>query len=129
LDGLVSALMIRRILSVEHLNVSFSKIDISPEMANGEYYDFSVDIWSFGIMIYEMVTGFSPFSAEKTDDVILKVREYKDFSSVDGRLKDANISVSLIDLVSKLIAPDIRNRLTIDNFFKHDWVTENLKTV
>ncbi len=98
-------------------------------MANGEYYDFSVDIWSFGIMIYEMVTGFSPFSAEKTDDVILKVREYKDFSSVDGRLKDANISVSLIDLVSKLIAPDIRNRLTIDNFFKHDWVTENLKTV
>lgn len=95
-------------------------------MAKGEYYDFSVDNWSFGIMIYEMVTGYSPFSCEKTEDVINKVKEYKDFSEIAGRLKTANACESLIDLISKILTVDVTKRMIIYEFFRHDWVTENL---
>ena len=34
---------------------------ISPEMLKGEKYDHSVDLWSLGILIYEMYFGSPPF--------------------------------------------------------------------
>jgi NIMA (never in mitosis gene a)-related kinase len=33
-----------------------SPLYLAPEIAKGQEYDFSSDIWSFGIMIFELVT-------------------------------------------------------------------------
>ena len=35
---------------------------VSPEMAKGENYDFSVDFWSLGILTYEFLFGKTPFN-------------------------------------------------------------------
>jgi serine/threonine protein kinase len=34
---------------------------IAPEMLRGEDYDFSVDWWALGVLMYEMMAGRSPF--------------------------------------------------------------------
>lgn len=36
---------------------------MAPEMLKGESYDFKCDIWSMGIILYEMITKKHPFSA------------------------------------------------------------------
>ena len=34
---------------------------MAPEIVGSEMYDFSVDIWSLGILLYELIMGHSPF--------------------------------------------------------------------
>jgi len=34
---------------------------MSPEMVNGQGYDFLTDVWSFGILVFELLTGEGPF--------------------------------------------------------------------
>jgi len=35
---------------------------MAPEMIEGKEYGFSVDVWSIGIVLYEIITGTLPFA-------------------------------------------------------------------
>ncbi|KAH7725463.1 calcium-independent protein kinase C-like isoform 2 [Aphelenchoides avenae] len=52
---------------------------IAPEIIKGQLYNEAVDFWSFGVLMYEMLVGQSPFHGEGEDelfDAILNERPY-----------------------------------------------------
>ncbi|XP_046308871.1 protein kinase C delta type isoform X4 [Marmota monax] len=47
---------------------------IAPEILQGLKYTFSVDWWSFGVLLYEMLIGQSPFHGDDEDELFESIR-------------------------------------------------------
>jgi serine/threonine protein kinase/tetratricopeptide (TPR) repeat protein len=48
---------------------------MSPEQARGNPTDHRTDIWSFGCIIYQMLTSHSPFESDTTTDTLARIIE------------------------------------------------------
>src|SRR5829696_7500082 len=76
---------------------------MSPEQARGKETDARTDIFSFGIVLYEMLTGRPPFAGETTSDIIAAI--LKSDPPRVGDL-DPNIPVELESIVEKTLRKD-----------------------
>lgn len=78
---------------------------ICPEMIKGEGVSFEADWWSLGILIYEMLTGRTPFTGDSSHDLSYAIEN----NEVD--LKNSLFSKESKDLIFKLLQKDPKNRL------------------
>ena len=76
---------------------------MSPEQARGLAVDARTDIWSLGVVIYEMVVGRPPFEGETSSDVIASILQGKTPTLTKSR---PNIPAELEWIVEKTLRKD-----------------------
>ncbi len=80
---------------------------ISPEQARGGYTDFRTDIYSLGIVLYEMLTGVVPFDNESAVSIAIKHLQEK---PVPPREYNLAIPMAVENIVLKAIAKEVSAR-------------------
>ncbi len=72
---------------------------MSPEQARGEKLDVRTDIFSFGIVLYEMIAGRHPYSGMADEQIIAELKSDEEILPVSS-IK-ANIPAALDSLIAK----------------------------
>jgi Tol biopolymer transport system component len=80
---------------------------MSPEQARGREVDARTDIWAFGCVLFEMITGRPPFDGETVTDILgAIVHKDPEWSRLPGTLPE-----SLRRLLERCLAKDQKQRL------------------
>ncbi len=79
---------------------------MSPQQARGEVVDKRVDIWSFGCVLYEMLTGRRAFPGERLTDTIARILEREP----DWEGLPANLHPAVQKLLHRCLEKEPKNR-------------------
>ena len=80
---------------------------MSPEQASGQAVDKRTDIWAFGCVLYEMLTGQRLFQGDRTTDTLaLLLTKDPDWSALPPRIPPA-----VRALLKRCLERDLRGRL------------------
>ncbi|XP_030058120.1 ribosomal protein S6 kinase alpha-3 isoform X3 [Microcaecilia unicolor] len=95
---------------------------VAPEVLKRQGYDAACDIWSLGVLLYTMLTGYTPFANGPDDtpeEILARIGSGK-FSLSGGYWN--SVSDTAKDLVSKMLHVDPHQRLTAAQVLKHPWI-------
>lgn len=93
---------------------------LPPELCRDEAYDSGFDMWTVGVLAYELLVGESPFAphtaAESAMDMMME------------RIKRGRYTLPLSltsgarDLIAKLLAPMSKDRMKAHEVLEHPWI-------
>ena len=92
---------------------------MSPELVNHEGYGKEIDVWSLGVLLYEMIHGYSPFRPNKPKfnekDVMENIKNH-------NLIFERKISEECKDLIYHLLDPNINLRYKVEDIYNSKFV-------
>jgi len=89
-----------------------SPLYMAPEVLKRQKYTSKVDLWSMGIILYEMITNTMPFMASNPLELLYVIETTK-------ITVPENISNECKDLLISLINIDVNERISYELYFSH----------
>jgi len=88
---------------------------LAPEMVNRTGHSVKLDIWSLGVLLYEMLAGRAPFESKQKETLFENIRKLK--------LKFPMTFPPLAkDLVRRLLRINPEERLSLEELLNHPWM-------
>ena len=87
---------------------------ISPEMLSKKDQDIKIDIWSIGVLMFELLFGYTPFNDKNTQEL------YKNIETLNIKLLNG-ISPLAKDLIEKILKLNPQERPSLEDILNHQW--------
>ena len=90
---------------------------LAPEIINNQGHDEHVDIWCIGVLLFELMAGYSPWQGEDVQTIKYNI----------NRLKirwPRNMDRDAMDLISKILRFKPEERLTLRQMLAHPFFTK-----
>ncbi|BES88736.1 Serine threonine-protein kinase [Nesidiocoris tenuis] len=91
---------------------------LPPEMVKNQKHDFTVDIWSSGVLCYELICGKPPFETATYEDTYYNITHAIYAFPL-------YVSDSACSLIRRLLVLQPSNRLPLAEVLKHPWIVAN----
>ena len=88
---------------------------MAPEIFETNQYGYGVDIWSLGVLLYELFHGYSPFKGKSAFVIYKNIQERK------VKFNPA-IPLDVKKLISKILKINPSDRLTLQQIKQHDFL-------
>ncbi|EGR34492.1 protein kinase domain protein [Ichthyophthirius multifiliis] len=106
-------------------------ITMAPEILKRQQYNEKCDIWSLGVILYQMIFGKLPFQPPKGANIIDLI------NIIDkGKVQFDNLALipqDVIELIEKMLDVNVQKRMSFQEFFEYPWINvkesvEEIKT-
>ncbi|KAL0451106.1 UNVERIFIED_CONTAM: Serine/threonine-protein kinase ATG1c [Sesamum latifolium] len=98
-----------------------SPLYMAPEIMQLQKYDAKADLWSVGTILYQLVTGKTPFTGNNQIHLLQNIIRSTDLQ-FPPEAKD--LSPDCMDLCKKLLQRNPVERLTFEEFFNHPYLSQ-----
>ncbi|EDW66651.2 aurora kinase C [Drosophila virilis] len=88
---------------------------LPPEMVLNKPHTKNVDLWSLGVLCFELLVGHAPFYSKNYEET------YKKILKVDYKLPE-HVSKAATHLISKLLVLNPQHRMPLDQIMLHPWI-------
>ncbi|KAL4427360.1 hypothetical protein ABPG74_002331 [Tetrahymena malaccensis] len=96
---------------------------MAPEIFREQEYDKQVDMWSLGIVMFQLLTGQLPFYSAN-EQILIQDIQKKELDISQQNIMLAEISSSGIDFLSQILQKNPRKRLTPSQALCHPWLKQ-----
>ena len=83
---------------------------MSPEQLSGKEIDHRIDIWSLGVVLYEMLSGHLPFRGEYEQAIVYSILNEEPKPLIPLESKQTDISIKVEQLISKTLVKNPSER-------------------
>jgi len=103
---------------------------VAHEVLLGNNYDYSIDVWSLGVILCYMITGQLPFDDEIDDNISIKICYCQ--PNIIRNSPDIQLSGEVIELIERMLDKNPLTRIKLEEILTNNWVingNEELKTL
>jgi serine/threonine protein kinase len=103
-----------------------SPLYMAPELIKREVYSEKIDVWSLGVITYQLLSGKTPFESRSIKKIDFNIcnKDVKFLNSTQENWSD--ISGEAKDFINQCLNRDQISRPSVKELFEHPWITNYL---
>lgn len=111
----------RRVLPDNYVEtVRGSPFYMAPEVLQFQRYDYKVDMWSVGVILFELLNGYPPFRGRTNFQLLQNIKSSSCLPFSQHIL--SGLHPDCVDICSRLLSANPVQRLSFDEFYHHKFL-------